>query len=132
MKLIFSYHNFLKCKGRKGLINSSIWGASPSSKQTIWLGRKFGKILLRIPLHIDTSLLTDLLWNRFSKFFCLLGFQFLPYCYIRRDFVQFKYLVNIKNLKSNHGGVIPLIACNFTKSSIPPYVFLTFSLLYEL
>ena len=25
-----------------------------------------------------------------------------------------------------------LIACNFTKSSIPPYVFLTFSLLYEL
>lgn len=132
MKLVFSYHNFLKCKGRKELINSSIWGASPSSKKTIWLGRKFGKILLRIPLHIDTSLLTDLLWNRFSKFFCLLGFQFLPYCYIRRDFVQFKYLVNIKNLKSNHGGVIPLIACNFTKSSIPPCVFLTFSLLYEL
>ena len=46
--------------------------------------------------------------------------------------VPFRYhLHNLKNVKKTHGGVLILVnlqaeACNFTKSSIPPWVFFTF------
>ena len=37
---------------------------------------------------------------------------------------------NFKNLKNTHGGVL-LLACNFTKSNTPPWVFFTFFKLYK-
>ena len=40
------------------------------------------------------------------------------------------HLYNFKNVKNTHGGVLPLIACNFTKSKTPPWVFFTFFKLY--
>ena len=33
---------------------------------------------------------------------------------------------NFKNVKNTHGGVLLLVACNFTKSNTPPWVFFTF------
>ena len=33
------------------------------------------------------------------------------------------HLYNLKNVKNTHGGVL-LVACNFTKANIPPWVFL--------
>ena len=47
------------------------------------------------------------------------------------------HLCNLKNVKKNHGGVLLLVklqakACNFTKSSIPLWVFFTFFKLYEM
>ena len=33
---------------------------------------------------------------------------------------------NLKNAKNTHKGVTPVVACNCTKSSTPPWVFLTF------
>ena len=42
------------------------------------------------------------------------------------------HLYNLKNVKNTHGGVFLLVkACNFTKSSIPPWVFFTLFKLYK-
>ena len=38
---------------------------------------------------------------------------------------------NFKNVKNTHDGVL-LLACNFIRSNTPPWVFLTFSKLYNL
>ena len=43
------------------------------------------------------------------------------------------HLYNLKKVKNTHGGVLLLVklqakACNFTKSSTPPWVFFTFFL----
>ena len=35
------------------------------------------------------------------------------------------HLYNLKNVKNTHEGVL-LLACNFTKSNTPPWVFFTF------
>ena len=46
------------------------------------------------------------------------------------------HLNNLKNMKNIHGGELLLVklqvlACNFTKSNTPPYVFFTFFKLYK-
>ena len=46
------------------------------------------------------------------------------------------HLYNLKHVKNTHGGVLLLVkfkalACNFTKSNTPPWVFLTFFKLYK-
>ena len=46
------------------------------------------------------------------------------------------HLYNLKNLKNAHGVVLLLaklraLACNFTKSNTPPWVFFTFLKLYK-
>ena len=38
--------------------------------------------------------------------------------------------LDMKNMKNTHGGVL-LLACNFTKSNTPPWVFFTFFKLYN-
>ena len=40
------------------------------------------------------------------------------------------HLYNLKNVKNTHEGVL-LLACNFTKSNTPPWVFFTFFKLYK-
>ena len=40
------------------------------------------------------------------------------------------HLYNLKNVKNTHEGVL-LLACNFTKSNTPPWVFFTFFNLYK-
>ena len=47
------------------------------------------------------------------------------------------HLYNFKNEKSTHGGALLLVksqalACNFTESNTPPWVFFTFFKLYKL
>ena len=45
--------------------------------------------------------------------------------YVMRCVIWY-HLYNLKNVKNTHGGVFLLVkACNFTKSSIPPWVFFT-------
>ena len=54
----------------------------------------------------------------------------LTLCHVLRDLVPF---VQFNNVKNTHGGVLVLVklqawllACNFTKSNTPPWVFFTF------
>ena len=47
----------------------------------------------------------------------------MPICGALRDLVPF---VQLKNVKNTHRGVLLLVACNFTKSNTPPWVFFTF------
>ena len=54
-------------------------------------------------------------------------------CDALRDLVPF---VRFKNREKPHGGVLLLVklqalACNFTKSNTPPWVFFTFLKLYK-
>ena len=46
------------------------------------------------------------------------------------------HLYNLKDMKNTHGGVLLLIkmqalACNFTKSNTPPWMFFAFFKLYS-
>ena len=41
------------------------------------------------------------------------------------------YLYNLKNVRNAHGGVLLLVACNFTKSNTPPRAFSMFFKLYK-
>ena len=51
-------------------------------------------------------------------------------------FARFGNICNLKNVKIIHGAVLHLVklqtlACNITKSNIPPWVFFTFLKLYK-
>ena len=66
------------------------------------------------------------------------SFQCLGVIYLNRwDTLRDMYhLYNLKNVKNTHGGVLLLIkfqalACKFTKSNTPRWVFFTFFKLYE-
>ena len=51
--------------------------------------------------------------------------------YVMRCMIWY-HLYNFKNVKNTHGGVLLLLkACNFTKSSTPPWVFFTFFTWYK-
>ena len=52
----------------------------------------------------------------------------LQKCGALRDLIPF---VQFKNVKNAHGGVLILVACNFTKINTPPWVFFTFFKLYK-
>ena len=45
-------------------------------------------------------------------------------CDALRDLVWY-HLQKLKNVENTHGGVL-VLACNFTKTNTPPWVFLTF------
>ena len=108
----------------KKTIKNIIWAGAPANfcilNQKIWL------LLSSTSLSKYIYWYTDIIkyYNSFSSHCSAFDVAFaglnVMLCAI------WYHLYNLKNVKNTQGGVLLLVACNFSKSNTPPWVFFTF------